>query len=185
MSPSTTSIRPGTWSLDAVHSTIGFTIRHAGVNVFRGELKNPRGALEVADAGNVVLTGAAAVADLDVNSDDLKDHLLSADFFDAAVHPEIAFVSDPFPTVGDGPIEVLGTLTIHGTAQRVEAHGTFSTGAVDLYGNQRVGATLETTIDRREFGIDWQADLPTGQPALANEVTIAVNLAFARPQDRS
>jgi polyisoprenoid-binding protein YceI len=183
MTTNTTPIRTGSWPLDAIHSAIGFTIKHAGVNVFRGGFKNPHGALHVADDGVLALTGSAGVADLEVNSDELKAHLLSPDFFDAGAHPEITFASDPFPAPEDGDLRVTGTLTIHGTSRAVEATGTITTGAIDLYGNSRIGVTLETTIDRRDFGITWNADLPSGQPALADEVAIVVNLAFARAQD--
>jgi polyisoprenoid-binding protein YceI len=182
MNSSTHSVQTGSWPIDPIHSTIGFTIRHAGVNVFRGECANPRGTLDVAEDGTATLEGAAAVADLQVNSDELKAHLLSAEFFDAAAHPEITFASDPFEPSADGALSVTGTLTIHGASKTVEALGTITTGAIDLYGNARVGVTLETTIDRRDFGITWNADLPSGQPALADEVAITVNLAFARPR---
>jgi polyisoprenoid-binding protein YceI len=181
MTSLTSPTQSGHWRLDAIHSTIGFAIRHAGVNVFRGEFKDPHGGLDVVADGTATLTGSAAVAGVAVNDDDLKAHLLSADFFDAEAYPDITFASDPFPIADDGPLSVTGTLTIRGTSQPVTATGTITTGAIDLYGNARVGVSLETTVNRNDFGISWNADLPSGQPALAPDVAVVVDLAFARP----
>jgi polyisoprenoid-binding protein YceI len=173
---------PAVWTLDPVHSRIGFTIRHAGVNLFRSEFKHPSGTLDAAPDGTFTLRGSAAISGLDVNSEELKAHLLSPDFFDAAAHPEITFASEPFAATADGHLDLSGTLTIRGISRAVPAHGTLAVGAVDLYGNPRVGVALETTIDRRDFGIVWSADLPSGQPALADEVALDVNLAFVQQQ---
>jgi polyisoprenoid-binding protein YceI len=172
-------VEPGTWPIDAVHSVIGFTIRHAGVNVFRGEFKDVTGSLEAAEDATLTITGSAPVSAIAVNSDELKAHLLSADFFGADEHPNITFASESISTDGD-EIVVAGVLTIKGHSQPVEARGQLAAGAIDLYGNPRVGLAVEAVIDRRDFGIDWNAELPKGGLALSNDVALNISLAFVK-----
>jgi polyisoprenoid-binding protein YceI len=174
-----TIVEPGTWQIDAVHSVIGFTIRHAGVNVFRGEFKDVTGSLEAAGDGTLALAGSAPVSSIAVNSEELKAHLLSDDFFGADTHPNITFASESISTDGDDVV-VGGVLTIKGRSLPVEARGQLAAGAVDLYGNARVGVAVETVIDRRDFGIDWNAELPKGGVALSNDVALNISLALVK-----
>lgn len=176
---SITTLPNGTWQLDPIHSHATFAIRHAVVNTFRGEFKHLAATLEAGDDGTASLTGTVRVDSIDVNDPALKDHLMAADFFAADAFPTITFASDTFRRT-DGEVVIAGALTMKGATHRVEGKGDMADGAVDLYGNTRLGITVETSIDRTAFGIDWNAPLPKGGFALSKEVKLTLDLAFVQ-----
>lgn len=177
MSTSTIAAPAGTWQLDRVHSTIGFEVGYA-TGTFKGVFRDFAGALELSGEG-AALAGSAQVASVDVRDDNLAAHLQSPDFFDAERHPEIAFAADRV-ALGDGAAEVAGRLTIRGVEREVVATGSATDAQTDPFGNERVGLVLATTVDRTEFGLTWNMDLPGGGKALADEVTIEVELYFVK-----
>jgi polyisoprenoid-binding protein YceI len=169
------SLPSGTWQLDPVHSTIGFEIAYLG-GTFRGQFRGVAATLESKD-GRTVLDGVARVEDVDVKDDNLTAHLQSPDFFDAERHPELRFHSEEI-SVEDGDVTARGDITIKGVSQPVELRGTARGPITDPYGKERFGLTVSTTIDRTSFGIEWNAPLPTGEPALAKDVHLAADLYF-------
>ena len=169
-----TAVPTGTWSLDPVHSTIGFAVTHSGVMTFRGDFADYAATLE---EGRLV--GTAQVASVRVDDPNLTAHLQSPDFFDAEQNPELRFVSRSIERDGD-TVSISGDLTLRGETQPVELAGTISGPITDGYGNQRLGLEVETTINRRDYGIDWGADLPSGEPMLADDVTITAALALVQ-----
>lgn len=162
----------GTWSLDPVHSSIGFAVKHSGVMTFRGDF--PEFDAKLVDGA---LEGTAQVASVRVDEPNLAGHLQTPDFFDAEQHPELRFVSRAIRREGDR-ISIDGDLTLRGVTNPVEITGTIAGPVTDGYGRERLGLDLETTVDRRDYGIDWGADLPSGGPMLADDVTVTANLAF-------
>jgi polyisoprenoid-binding protein YceI len=170
----TTQIPAGTYNLDPVHSTFGFAVTHNGVSKFRGHF-------EKADAqlSDGVLTGTAQVDSVVTAIPDLKAHLLSPDFFDAEQTPTITFQSRDIRPGDDGSVEIDGELTIRGVTRPVTARGSYGTG-IGLAGKEVVGLDLEATIDRREYGLNWQAPLPGGGEALAWDVTLQIHLELAQ-----
>ncbi len=170
----TTSIPTGTWTHDPVHSSIGFAVKHSGVMTFRGTF-DEFGA-ELVDGR---LEGTATVGSVRVDDPNLAGHLQTPDFFDAEQFPELRFVSRTIRREGDR-VSIDGDLTLRGASQPVEITGTASGPVTDGYGNQRLGLDLETVVNRRDFGIDWSMDLPSGEPALADDVTITANLALVQ-----
>jgi polyisoprenoid-binding protein YceI len=169
-----TQVPTGTWQHDPVHSSIGFAVKHSGVMTFRGTF-------EEYDARLVDgrLEGTAKVASVQVDDPNLAGHLQTPDFFDAEQYPELRFVSKSIERDGDR-VTIEGDLTLRGVTNPVEIAGTASGPITDGYGNQRFGLDVETTVNRRDFGINWGADLPSGEPMLADEVTISANLALVR-----
>jgi polyisoprenoid-binding protein YceI len=168
----------GTWRLDPVHSTVGFEIAYLA-GTFKGTFREVESTLDVSDAG-AALSGAATVASVDVKDENLAAHLQSPDFFDAERHPELRFTAQQIALDGD-TVSVDGEITIKGVTRPVRLTGTASSALNDPYGNERVGLALGATVDRTEFGIDWNMPLPTGAPALADEVTIVAELQFVKP----
>ena len=166
----------GSWHLDPVHSSVGFEIAYLA-GTFRGEFREVEAAL--AFEGGARLSGAAKVASVDVKDENLAAHLQSPDFFDAERHPELRFAAEDISLDGDS-VTVSGEITIRGVTKPVVLSGTLSAVMADPYGNERFGVTLATTVDRTEFGIDWNMPLPTGAPALADEVTIVAELQFVK-----
>lgn len=167
----------GTYTADPVHSSFAFAVRYMGVSTFRGTLGEVN-ATVTAGAEGVRLEGAAQVESISVRTpQQFRDHVLSADFFDVANHPRVAFRSTSAELADDGRAVVDGELTIRGTTRPVRAEGTWTPEAEAL-GGRKAGLTLTTTIDRTAYGLDWNADLPAGGKALANDVALTVELTL-------
>jgi polyisoprenoid-binding protein YceI len=167
-------VAPGTYEVDPVHSSFGFAIKHNGISTFRGEFKDV--AATLADG---VLTGTAQVESVSTPIAPLKDHLLSADFFNASETPTITFRSADIRVAEDGAAEVDGELTIRGVTRPITARGTYGAGQ-NVTGAELVGFDLEATVDRRDYGLDWQAQLPAGGDVLAWDVTLQVHLELVK-----
>lgn len=170
----TTRIPAGTWNVDPVHSDVGFRVSYSGAGTFRGSFDEFDAKL--ADGR---LEGVAKVASVRVDDPNLAGHLQSPDFFDAEQHPELRFASERIERDGDA-VTIEGELTLRGVTRPVAITGTVVGPTPDAYGNERLAFDVETTVDRHDFGIDWNLELPTGQPALGNDVKIAVNLALVQ-----
>ncbi len=178
MAGSTLTVAPaGQWQLDPTHSSVGFSIPYLA-GTFRGQFHDVDGWLEVSDRG-AQLTGSARVASVDVKDENLDAHLRSPEFFDAERHPELRFSADDIDLEGD-EVRARGELTIRGVAKPVEVHGTAVAPLVDPHGNERIGLALSTTIDRHEFDVSWNMELPGGGPALGSDVTIVAELYFVK-----
>ncbi len=170
----TTQIPTGTWNLDPVHSSIGFAVTHSGVMTFRGSFKEYDAKL--ADGR---LEGTVKVASVVVDDENLVGHLQTPDFFDAELHPELRFSSSTIERDGDR-VSIEGDLTLRGVTKLVEISGTITGPITDGYGNQRTGLDIETTINRHDYGITWNMELPGGGQALADDVVITANLALVQ-----
>ena len=169
----------GTWNLDPVHSRVDFDVSYLAGR-FKGEFREIGAELTV-EVERASLEGTAKVASVDVKDENLSAHLQSPDFFDAERHPELRFSADDIRLGGDGKVAVDGELTIKGVSNPVAVTGTVTAPIADPYGNDRIGLTLTTRIDRTDFGVDWNNPLPSGKPSLANDVTIRAELQFVRP----
>ena len=170
----TTAVPTGTWSLDPVHSSVGFAIRYSGIGTFRGTFEELEATL--ADGR---LTGVVKVASVKVDDEQLTGHLQSPDFFDAEQYPELRFVSNAIERDGDR-ISIQGDLTLRGITHPVEISGTVTGPLENAYGQQRLGLDLETTVNRHDYGIAWNMELPGGGEALGDDVVIAANLALVQ-----
>jgi polyisoprenoid-binding protein YceI len=169
-----TSLPTGTWQHDPVHSSIGFAVKHNTVMTFNGQFGEWEATL--ADGK---LQGSANVTSVRVEDENLAGHLQTPDFFDAEQFPQLRFESSSIERDGD-KVSIAGDLTIKGTTQPVELAGTISGPITDAYGNERIGLDLETTINRHDFGVSWNADLPGGGTILADDVTIQARLALTQ-----
>jgi polyisoprenoid-binding protein YceI len=174
-----TTIPAGTYSLDTVHSHVGFAVKHMVVATFRGSFENFDATLEVSEDGTPRLTGTVDVTSIEVKDENLSGHLLSPDFFDAERHPELRFESDAIRVDG-GDAVVDGRLTIKGQTRPVEARGTIVGPHEDIAGNTKLGLELTAIVDRTEFGLNWNAPLPKGGMALGNDVTLSVDLELKK-----
>ncbi|MGH3104393.1 MAG: YceI family protein [Gaiellaceae bacterium] len=171
------SLPTGTWQLDPTHSSIGFEIEYM-VGTFRGQLHDVKATLDSTDDQTSV-TGSARVASVDIKDENLAAHLQSPEFFDAERHPELTFASTGIDRAGDG-LTVHGEITIKGITRPVELDGIVTDTITDPYGRRRFGLKLSTVVDRTAFGMNWNIPLPTGKPALANEVTLVAELYFVQ-----
>jgi len=181
MSTPTLTVAPaGTWNLDPVHSRVDFNVRYLA-GTFKGEFHEIGAELTV-EADRTSLEGTANVSSVDVRDENLSAHLQSPDFFDAERHPELRFAADDIRLDGDDKVSVDGELTLKGVTKPVALTGTVTAPIADPYGNERIGVSLTTKIDRTDFGVDWNNPLPSGEPSLANDVTILAELQLVKPR---
>jgi polyisoprenoid-binding protein YceI len=174
MSTTDTQVVPtGSWSADKVHSGVSFAIDYMA-GTFQGSFSDVDASIE-----DGVLRGSAAVASIEVKDPNFAAHLQSPEFFDAERHPELNFESKDIRRVGDR-LTIDGEITIKGHTEPVEITGTITEPINDPYGGERFGLKLETKIDRTTFGINWNNPLPSGEPALSNEVTLSADLQLSK-----
>jgi polyisoprenoid-binding protein YceI len=177
MSTTATRTFTGTWQLDPVHSSVGFEVDYMA-GTFKGEFQDIAAQLTV-EGERARLEGSAKVASIDVKDENLTAHLLSPEFFDVALHPELRFTAEDIDLAGN-EVSVRGEITIKGVAKPVEVTGTATAPMADPYGNDRIGLRLTAALDRTEFGLNWNSQLPNGEPALANEVRIVSDLQLVK-----
>jgi polyisoprenoid-binding protein YceI len=168
----------GTYTADPVHSSFGFSVRYQGVSLFKGTLDEVE-----ATYADGRLEGAAKAESISIRTpEQFRAHVLSAEFFDAENHPEVKFTSSDIELGEDGTAKVEGELTIKGITRPITAAGTWIAPDADAFGNTRGHLNLEAVIDRTEFDMNWNAPLPSGGKALANEVTLTVELSLVEAQ---
>ena len=156
-------------------STFAFAVRHSGVFWFRGSLSDVAATLR-ADGDGLVLEGSAGVDSISVvEPAAMRASVLGPAFFDAEHHPEITFRSTEVRLVEDGRAEVDGELTIRGVTRPVTAVGHYAAPRPAGFG-EVAGLQLRTNFDRREFGFDWQMELPGGGDAVGWDVEIDIDL---------
>ena len=168
------AVPTGTWTVDPVHSGIHFAITHNGIATFRSGFERYSATLTGGEEPQLV--GSVEVESIEIDEEMLKGHLMSPDFFDAEKFPRVDFRSTELSVEDDGSVRLAGEFELHGETRRVEATGKFGQLGADLAGKERVGLSLATAVDRRDFGLDWNAELPKGGNVLDYEVTINVEL---------
>ncbi len=168
------AVPTGTWHADPVHSSIGFAVKHMGVATFKGGFHE-----FTATLADGKLAGSAQAASVRVQDESLNGHLLSPDFFDAERYPEIRFESSTLRREGD-QVVTEGELELKGVRKPVRLTGTATGPITDPYGNERFGVSLETTVDRTDFGVSWNAELPSGGFAVENEVKLTAELELVK-----
>ena len=160
-----TAIPTGVWKSDPVHSQVGFAVKHMVVATFRGTFTD-FGVTLANEDGEPRLYGAVRTDSVQVRDENLNGHLLSPEFFDSERYPELTFTSTGIRADG-GELVVDGELTIKDVTKQVEARGQINGPVADVAGGDRIGIDLETQVDRTEFGLNWNAPLPSGGVAVA------------------
>jgi polyisoprenoid-binding protein YceI len=181
MSVATQAIPTGVYKDDGVHSSIGFEVKHMVVATFRGRFDDHEASLTVDENGDAKLVGIVETNSVKVKDENLAAHLQSPDFFDAERTPQLRFESTRFD-VEDGRVTVAGDLTIKGHTEQVDATGLVTEVVEDIGGNQKLGLSLETVIDRTKFGLNWNAPLPKGGVALSNDVKLVIELELVKAE---
>lgn len=164
------------WSIDTTHSQVAFSIRHMMFAKVRGEFNQWSATLESDASGQ--LTGVKAeiqVASVDTREAQRDGHLRSADFFDVDSHPLMTFVGTP---EGDqsGRFRIVGALTIRGTTRPVTLDVQFLGAGKDPWGNQRRGFHASTSVNRHDFGLNWNAALELGGVLVGDQVEIEIDV---------
>lgn len=171
-----------TWKVDPDHSAAHFSIRHMMIAQVRGMFPAVSGTIEFDKDKPTAFDIAIDVNSIDTGVDARDSHLKSGDFFDAERHPSMAFKSTRVAP-GENGLSVAGTLTIKGVSRDVDLTVTgLDDPRVDPWGNTRRGATALFSIDRRDFGMDWNAPLDGGGLMIGDTVHIAVDLEAIMPK---
>jgi polyisoprenoid-binding protein YceI len=172
-----TIVPHGTWTVDPLHSNASFEVEHGGVSTFRGAF-TPVDARLVSGDDGVSLEGGVRAETISIDDENLRPHLLSPEFFDVERNPEVGFRSTEVSGSADD-LHVRGELALAGVSLPVEADGRVR-GPVDTGAGEKISLSLEATIDRTAYGMNWQMDLPGGEPMLGNEVKLVVELELNR-----
>lgn len=159
------------WSIDPTHSEVSFKVKHLVISTVTGYFKTFEGAAETNgdDFNGAKITFSAAIDSIDTNQGDRDNHLKSADFFDAANHPNLTFEG----TLNGSSLE--GNLTIKGTTKPVTLDVDFGGIVQDPYGNTKAGFELEGKISRKEFGLTWNAVTEAGSVVVSDQVRLIVS----------
>ena len=175
----------GVWDLDPAHSSVEFSVKHMMMTTVRGRFKDVTATL----TGNedhpegCCVEVALATASVDTGSPDRDAHLRSADFFDAERYPKITFTSTRLegdPRGEDGArFRVFGDLTIRGTTKEITLPVTHLGKAKDPWGNEKVGFEAEMTVNRKDYGLNWNAALETGGFLVGDDVKVNLSIQAA------
>jgi polyisoprenoid-binding protein YceI len=169
----------GTYRAQPVPSSFAFAVRHSGVFWYRGSLSHVQATLR-GDGDALALDGSARVDSISVvEPPAMRASVLGPAFFDAERHPEMIFRSTAVRLADDGQAEVDGELTIRGVTRPVTASGQYVPPRPSSFG-EIAGLQLQTSFDRREFGFEWQMELPGGGDAVSWDVEVNIDLLFKR-----
>ena len=172
-----------TYTIDPAHSAADFKVRHLMVTNVRGEFSGVSGSLafDPENPANSKVEAKIPTATIQTRDPQRDAHLKSADFFDVEKFPEITFVSTKVAKNGDGEYRVTGDLTIHGVTKPVTLSVEGPSPEVkDPWGNVKIGASASTKVNRKDFGLTWNAALETGGFVVGDNVSIHLDLQFAR-----
>jgi polyisoprenoid-binding protein YceI len=175
----TTPLPAGVWTVDPVHSSVEFHVKHLGITTVKGQFTKFEGALEVDDDG-ARARGTVDVASVDTREPQRDEHLRSPDFFEVESFPRIAFQSTAIRPLDDDEFEIDADLTIHGVTRNVTLRATLEGTETDPQGNERIGVSASTQISRADFGMKFNAALGSGNLVVADKVKILVELSAVK-----
>jgi polyisoprenoid-binding protein YceI len=173
------------WKIDPAHTNVQFSAKHMMISTVKGQFKQ---VIAEVDWDEQDVTKSSVVATIDASSlvtgVDMRDnHLRSADFLHAEQYPAITFKSTRIEPVGDSEYKVYGDLTIRGTTKPVVLDTTYEGRGNDPYGNEHAGFTAKTTINRKDWGLEWNVALETGGMLVGDTVKIELEVELVKVAD--
>ena len=174
----TTSLSSHAWSVDNVHSNVGFTARHMMIAKVRGKFTRVIGEIDLPEGGSIPLSITAEIeaGSVDTRDDQRDGHLRSADFLDVENYPRVTFRSTAISRVSDTTFYVTGDLTIRSTAKSVTFPVEVEGQAMDPQGGRRIGYSARLRVDRRDFGLTFNQALESGGVLIGNEIDIELDI---------
>jgi polyisoprenoid-binding protein YceI len=168
----------GDYTIDPSHSRLGFSARHAMVATVRGSFKEFSGTahIDTQNPADSKVDVSIVASSIDTGNKDRDGHLLSGDFFETEANPNITFTSTEVSRDGD-EWTITGDLTIKGTTNKVTVPFEFAGSATDPFGNTRIGFEGETTINRKDFGLSWNAALETGGVLVSEKIKLQFDIS--------
>lgn len=174
-----TTAPTGTYAIDPSHSRIGFVARHAMVSKVRGAFTDFEGTghFDAEDPTNSNLQLTIRAESIDTSNEDRDGHLRSNDFFDMETYPEITFVSTAIESVDADTYRITGDLTIKDVTKPLTVDFEYTGTAVDPFGNRRLGLEGSTTVNRKDWGLNWNAALDAGGVLVSEKVTLEFDVS--------
>ncbi|MDB5096394.1 MAG: hypothetical protein JWM80_815 [Cyanobacteria bacterium RYN_339] len=167
-----------TWQIDASHSHVGFSVKHMMIATVRGTFNAYTGTLELdgTDLTKSKITGEIDVASIDTREAKRDEHLRSADFFDAENHPKIVFASKKIELVSGNEYKVTGDITIRGVTREIVLDAEYAGIHKDPWGGTRTGFTVTGSLNRKDFGLSWNAALETGGVLVGDKIKLELEV---------
>lgn len=171
-----------TWEADPAHSSVEFSVRHMMISTVTGRFKSFRTSIDLDEAsvGNSRVLAEIDGASVDTGIADRDNHLRSADFFDVVNHPTIRFRSTGIEPADDESGKIQGELTIRGVTRPVTLEASFLGEVRDPWGNRRRGFTAQATLNRKDFGVNWNQVLDTGGVLVGDKIKVTLNIEAVR-----
>ncbi len=172
-----------TWNIDPAHSVAEFKVKHMMISNVKGQFTKVSGALSLdqADVTKSKVEATIDAASIQTGDGQRDGHLKSADFFDVEKYPALSFASSRVTSTGEGELSVEGELSIHGVTRKVVFAVEGPTApAKDPWGNTRTAISATTKINRKDYGLTWNAALETGGILVGEDVTITLEVQFVR-----
>ncbi len=168
------------WTIDTAHSEINFKVKHLVISTVTGKFNSFDATVETEnkDFEDANIYFEADIDSIDTNNEDRNAHLKSDDFFNAEEHPKLTFKSTSFKQIGDGQYKLIGNLTIRGNTKPVELDAVHGGTVQDPYGNTKAGFEVTGTINRKEFGLTWNAVTEAGNVVVADQIKLQLNVQF-------
>ncbi|MEE1962593.1 YceI family protein [Allomuricauda taeanensis] len=170
------------WNLDPTHSELTFKVKHLMISNVKGEFTKFSATIDGANFETAKLSATIDAASIFTNNNDRDGHLKSADFFEVETYPELKFESTSIKKVDDDEYKLTGDLTIKGTTKSVELDVDFGGYMKDPYGNEKAGFSIAGKINRKDFGLNWNAALEAGGVMVSEEVKIAAEVQFVKTE---
>lgn len=170
------------WIIDPTHSEIGFKVKHMMFTTVSGKFEKFDASIETEneDFSNAKITFKGEVSSINTGNADRDGHLRSADFFDAEQHPTIQFDATSFTKKSEGEYELKGDLTLHGITKNITLETEYSGQLTDPWGNTKAAFAINGKINRKDWGLNWNAALETGGVLVSEEVKLVIELQFVK-----
>ncbi|WP_127137796.1 YceI family protein [Flagellimonas oceanensis] len=168
------------WKLDPTHSELTFKVKHLMISNVKGEFTKFDATIEGEKFEESTISATVQTASVFTNNDERDGHLQSADFFEVENYPEMKFTSTSITKESDDEFKLTGDLTIKGTTKSITLDVDFGGYMTDPYGNQKAGFSIEGKLNRKDFGLNWNAALETGGVLVSDEVKLAAELQFVK-----
>lgn len=177
MSTETATLQ-GVWNDDKVHTSVNYEIEHNGVAPARGTFPGVEASLEYGDDG-VKIKGTVDLTSVDLKDEQQKGHVLSPDFFDAERYPTATYESTSVEIDGTD-VTVQGELTLKGETKPLTVTGVIGSPTATIAGVEAIPVHLKASLNRHDYGVSWNADLPNGKTVLGDQVNVEVVLEFVK-----
>jgi len=168
------------WVLDPVHSELNFKVKHMMISNVKGEFKDFSVEVDGEDIFNSTLEVKVDVGSISTRNEQREEHLKSADFFDAENYKELTFKSTSFEQTDDDEYKLNGLLTIKGISKEVALNVEYGGIGKDPWGNEKAGFSLDGKINRKEWGLNWNAALETGGVLVGEDVKISAEVQLVK-----